>query len=55
MTALLWVGMFYGAGGLALYLSGVAHGLFSRRTVVEEMPVIEETPVERTERTVTHA
>lgn len=55
MTALLWVGMFYGVGGLALYLSGVAHGLLSRRTVVEDMPVIEETPVERTERSVIHA
>jgi hypothetical protein len=55
MTALLWIGCFYGVGGLAMYFSGAAHGLFARRPVVEEMPVIEETPVERTERTVTHA
>jgi hypothetical protein len=55
MTALLWIGYFYGTGGLALYFTGVAHGLFARRTVVEEMPVIQETPVERTERVVTHA
>jgi hypothetical protein len=55
MTSLLWLGYFYGTGGLILYLTGVAHGLFARRTVVEDMPVIEETPVERTERVVTHA
>lgn len=55
ITALLWVGYFYGTGGLTLYFTGMAHGLFARRTVVEDMPVIQETPVERTERTVTHA
>lgn len=55
MRSLLWIGYFYGTGGLTLYLTGVAHGLLSRRTVVEDMPVIEETPVERTERVVTHA
>jgi hypothetical protein len=55
LKSLLWIGTFYGTGGLTLYLTGVAHGLFSRRTVVEEMPVIEETPVERTDRVVTHA
>jgi hypothetical protein len=55
MTALLWIGYFYGTGGLTLYFAGMAHGLFARRTVVDEMPAIEETPVERTERVVTHA
>jgi hypothetical protein len=55
MEALLWIGYFYGTGGLTMYLTGMANGLFARRRVVEEMPVIEETPVERTERTVTHA
>src|SRR3954470_10373588 len=55
MKALLWIGYFYGTGAVAMYLAGVAHGLLSRRTVVEEMPVIQETPVERTERVVTHA
>ena len=55
MEALLWIGYFYGTGGLTMYFTGMANGLFARRTVVEEMPVIEETPVERTERTVTHA
>jgi hypothetical protein len=58
MTALLWVGYFYGTGALTMYFTGAAHGLFARRPVVEEMPVIEETPVpvERTETTtVTHA
>lgn len=55
MTALLWVGYFYGTGGLALYFSGMANGLFARRRVIEDMPVIQETPVERTERVVTHA
>ena len=55
MTALLELGYFYGTGGLILYFTGLANGLFARRTVVEEMPVIEETPVERTERVVTHA
>jgi hypothetical protein len=54
LTALLWIGCFYGTGGLTMYLTGAAHGLFARRTVIEEMPVIEETPVERSERTVTH-
>ena len=55
LKSLLWIGYFYGTGGLTMYLAGAAHGLFARRRVVEEMPVIEETPVERTERTVTHA
>ena len=44
MRSLLWIGYFYGAGGVAVYLSAFAHGLLARRTVVEEMPVIEETP-----------
>jgi len=55
MTALLWIGCFYGVGGLTLYFTGHAHGLLARRPVVEEMPVIHETPVERTERTVVHS
>jgi hypothetical protein len=55
IDSLLWIGYFYGTGGLIMYLTGMAHGLFARRRVVEEMPVIEETPVERSERVVTHA
>jgi hypothetical protein len=37
--ALRWVGYFYGVGGLVVYLAGWAQGLFSRRTVVQEMPI----------------
>jgi hypothetical protein len=55
LKSLLWIGYFYGTGGLTVYLTGMAHGLLARRRVVEEMPVIEETPVERSERVVTHA
>lgn len=55
IDSLLWIGFFYGTGGLVMYLTGMSHGLLVRRRVVEEMPVIEETPVERTEQTVTHA
>jgi hypothetical protein len=54
LRSLLWIGYFYGTGGLILYFTGMINGLLTRRTVVEEMPVIEETPVERTERVVTH-
>jgi hypothetical protein len=54
IKALLEIGYFYGTGGLILYFTGIAHGLFARRTVVDEMPVIEETPIERTEPVVTH-
>jgi hypothetical protein len=49
MKALRWVGHFYGPGGLILYFSGYAHGLFSRRTVVQDTTVGEPT----TQRTVT--
>ncbi len=56
IDSLLWIGYFYGTGGLIMYLTGMAHGLLARRrAAVEEMPTIEETPVERSERTVTHA
>jgi hypothetical protein len=36
MKTLRWIGHFYGPGGLLLYFSGYAHGLFSRRTVVQD-------------------
>jgi hypothetical protein len=55
LKSLLWIGYFYGSGGLTVYLTGMAHGLLTRRRTVEEMPVIEETPVERSGRVVTHA
>jgi hypothetical protein len=54
MRSLLWIGYFYGAGAVGVYLSGLLHGMLSRRPVVEEAPVIEETPVERRERVITH-
>jgi hypothetical protein len=53
MRTLLWIGYFYGAGAVGVYLSAVAHGLLGRRTVVEEEPVIHETPVDRRERVIT--
>jgi hypothetical protein len=49
MQALRWVGHFYGPGGLILYFAGYAHGLFSRRTVVQDTQVAEP----QTQRTVT--
>jgi hypothetical protein len=55
LESVLWIGYFYGTGGLTMYLTGAAHGLLARRRVVEDMPVIEETPAERSERVVTHA
>ena len=54
MKSLLWIGYFYGAGAVGVYLSALVHGMLARRTVVDEAPVIEETPVERRERVVTH-
>jgi hypothetical protein len=36
MKALRWLGHCYGPGGLILYFAGYAHGLFSRRTVVQD-------------------
>jgi hypothetical protein len=39
MRAVRWVGHFYGVGGLILYFAGVAHGLFARRTLIQEAPV----------------
>jgi hypothetical protein len=53
-NALLEIAYFYGTGGLALYFTGLANGLLARRAVVDEMPVIEETPIERTEPVTTH-
>ena len=52
MKALRWVGHFYGPGGLILYFAGYAHGLFSRRTVVQDTTAAEPTT---TQRTVTNA
>lgn len=52
MKALRWIGHFYGPGGLILYFAGYAHGLFSRRTVVQDTAVAEPTT---TQRTVTNA
>jgi hypothetical protein len=40
--ALRWVGHFYGVGGLILYFAGYAHGLFTRRTLIQEVPVAPE-------------
>lgn len=54
MKSLLWIGYFYGAGAVGVYLSGLLAGMLSRRSVVEEAPVIEETPIERRERVITH-
>jgi hypothetical protein len=48
MKALRWIGHFYGPGGLILYFSGYAHGLFSRRTVVQDTTVAEPAPATRT-------
>ena len=39
MKALRWIGHFYGPGGLILYFAGYAHGLFARRTVVQDAAV----------------
>jgi hypothetical protein len=36
MKTLRWVGHFLGPGGLILYFSGYAHGLFSRPAVVQD-------------------
>src|ERR671934_176350 len=44
MKALRWLGQVYGPGGLLLYLAGCAHGLLSRRTVVEDAEVEEPEP-----------
>jgi hypothetical protein len=55
MRALLEIGYFYGTGALVMYLTGFGNGLLSRRTTVHDEPRIEETPVERDERIVTHA
>ena len=55
MTALLWIGYFYGTGALTVWLAGFGKGLVSRRTIVEDDTVIEETPVERRDRVVTNA
>jgi hypothetical protein len=49
MQALRWIGHFYGPGGLILFFAGYAHGLFSRRTVVQDTQVA----APQTQRTVT--
>ena len=51
MKALRWIGHFYGPGGLILYFGGYAHGLFSRRTVVQDTTVDEPSTTQRTVRT----
>lgn len=48
MKTLRWIGHFYGPGGLILYFAGYAHGLFSRRTVVQDTTVAEPTTTQRT-------
>jgi hypothetical protein len=55
MTALLWVGYFYGTGGLCLWIAGFGKGLLGRRPVIADTTVIEETPIEREERVTTTA
>jgi hypothetical protein len=56
LTSLVWIGYFYGTGAIAVYLSGVLHGLLGRQPVVyHDHTMIEETPREaRRERVVTH-
>jgi hypothetical protein len=44
-----WLGHLLGPGGLALLFTGVANGLFMRRTFVEQAPPA---PVETTQVTV---
>jgi hypothetical protein len=51
MQALRWIGHFYGPGALILYFAGYAHGLFSRRTVVQDTTVDEPSTTQRTVRT----
>jgi hypothetical protein len=41
MRAVRWIGHFYAAGGLIVYLAGYADGLFTRRQRVEETQVAE--------------
>jgi hypothetical protein len=48
MQALRWLGHFYGPGGLLIYFAGYAHGLFSRRTVVQDTQVVAEPQTQRT-------
>ncbi len=55
MTALLWIGYFYGTGALAMWLAGFGKGLLARRTPIQDDTVIEETPVEREDRVATPA
>ncbi|HET7045592.1 MAG TPA: hypothetical protein VFI37_12140 [Gaiellaceae bacterium] len=53
LDALLWIGYFYGTGALTTWLAGFGKGLLSRRTVVHDSTVIEETPVDRRDRVTT--
>lgn len=55
LQSLLWIGYFYGTGAIAVYLSGVVHGMLARVPVVVDSTVIEETPIDRRERVVEHA
>ena len=52
LTSLLWVGYFYGTGAIALYLSGVLHGMLGRRPAAPhyDETTIHETPIEQRER-----
>ncbi|MDX6486959.1 MAG: hypothetical protein QOF43_2112 [Gaiellaceae bacterium] len=43
MHGLRWLGQLLGPGGLVLLFTGVANGLFMRRTIVEQAPAV---PVE---------
>ncbi|HZT53474.1 MAG TPA: hypothetical protein VE995_03755 [Gaiellaceae bacterium] len=53
LTSVLWIGYFYGTGAVAVYLSGVLHGLLGRRPVAyPPRTAIEDAPLER-ERTYT--
>ena len=51
-AALHWIGYFYGLGAAILYFAALAQGMLSRRTVVEEAAVPEESVTR--ERVVTH-
>jgi hypothetical protein len=53
MKALRWVGHFYAPGGFLLYFAGYAHGLFARRTVVQDTTAPE--PATTQQRTATPA
>ena len=49
LRGLRWLGQLLGPGGLILLFSGWTHGLFMRRTIVEQAPPV---PVETSQVTV---